>query len=326
MIKSKKQIYLTGCYKSGTEYITQLLSNHPNLSSTFDTNYMRYCYKRYDPVDKKWRQLLGDMNDILYQRFKKELNIEEITAECEKSDNITYGLLYDLIMSSLYLHDDVNMWADKIQLGWRHIPDFLEMFPSGKAIIIIRNPRAVLSSFKRHTYAPKPLYLGAVFNCYDSMKHAEIYQDLYPTRFMKVLYEDVLMDPEPNLENIFEFLGLSHDHELLSNANWKDPTGKKWEYNTSYPVEGKFDPIASMNKWKTELQDWEKAFCDKINRKYLDINNYEPANISTKIEIPDTEVFNDKIMEYLEGWLLADSGIQEFPTDPLNPNNWSVNK
>ena len=32
-------------------------------------------------------------------------------------------------------------------MGWRNIPKYLKYFPNGKAIHIIRDPRAVMTSF-----------------------------------------------------------------------------------------------------------------------------------------------------------------------------------
>ena len=67
-------------------------------------------------------------------------------------------------------------WGRKTQLVWRQIPDFLKIFPKGKAINIIRDPRSVLASFKKSTYNPEPAYLGAIFNCYDQWKKSLLYK------------------------------------------------------------------------------------------------------------------------------------------------------
>jgi hypothetical protein len=190
---------------------------------------------------------------------------------------------------------------------------------------VIRHPKAVLASFKTHTYAEFPLHLGAIFNCYDSMKHAEIYRELWPNQFKKVKYEDILHEPEETLERIFTFLGLSHNHDFLDSTGWKDPSGKKWEYNTSYKDEP-FDPLKSAEKWRTVLEDWEKSMCDKVNREYYPINGYEPAYIDENIDLPKGVLEHPTIQRYMSNWLFRGIGIQEFPTDPLKEENWTVNK
>lgn len=327
MIKSKKQILLTGCYRSGTDITTMYIGNHPNLSATMDTNFIRYCLDRFDPIEHYWRKALETMEKAMKTRWDLSLDVNTITKECFKAEKVTYALLYDLIMSTLYLHDDVNMWLDKTQLGWRHIPDFLKMFPEGKAIIVIRHPYSVLASFKKLTYAPKPLYLGAIFNCFDSMKHAEMYETQYSDRFIKVRYEDLMFDKENTLVKIYRKLGLTHFHKNLTAEKWTDTRGDPWTLNTSFPPKtGKFDPIKNMDTWKTVLEDWEISFCNKINYEFMIRNRYEMSGNVMKSEEPDTDIFTDRINGYLKNWLLKNEGIQEFPTDPLNPENWTVNK
>jgi len=40
-------IFITGCYRSGTTYISRVLDAHPNLNVTFDSvNYFRFIIKK----------------------------------------------------------------------------------------------------------------------------------------------------------------------------------------------------------------------------------------------------------------------------------------
>ena len=82
--------------------------------------------------------------------------------------------------------DTVHSWADKTQLVWTRVPDFLDMFPNGKVIHIVRDPRNVMASFKKSTYAPEPAYISAAFNCYDSMKKGLFYRDNYDEKIYQI--------------------------------------------------------------------------------------------------------------------------------------------
>jgi hypothetical protein len=327
MKDSKKQIFITGCYKSGTDYTTQLIGNHPKISSIFDINFLRYCYDRFNPIHERYKECIIHMDSIIRKRHNRSLNINSIITRCEQTEYLDYWRLYDYIMSDLCFLDrkKERVWADKSQLSWRLIPHMLEELPNAKAIIVIRNPKAVLASFKTHTYADYPLHLGAIFNCYDAMKHAEIYENLFPHRFTKLKYEDLLHHPESTITSVFEFLGLSAEHDLFDSSNWKDPSGKPWKFNTSYKDEP-FDPHKSARKWKTVLEDWEKSMCDKVNLEYYNINGYEPAYLPDNNDIPTDVLEHPTIKRYLSEWLFRSSGIQEFPTDPLKEENWTVNK
>ena len=319
MLKSLNQTLITGCYRSGTEYITQLLNNHPNLASTmYTTNFMRYYYNRYDPIQQNYKQLIKDAKETIKKRWKKTLNTEQLIEYLKTQKEITYGLIYDAMMSDLFLKKSKTRWAEKTQLVWREIPDFLTMFPTGKAILIIRDPRSVLASFKKYTYAPEPLYLGAIFNCYDSMKYSLEYKKRYSDRFLQIKYEDILTNPEFTIKSIFTFLNLSTNHDLFSQKNWKDARGEPWKDNTAF---GKFDKELAIQRWKENLKEWEISMCEEINQPYMEFNGYQLSG--RKVNWNYSE--NEDISRYLDNWTKG-NGIQEFPTDPLKPANWEENR
>lgn len=325
MMKSRNQLLITGCYRSGTEYFTQLLNNHPKLAAKmYTTNFMRYYYKKYsDPL-----LIIPKIKEMIKKRFNIDIS-DEISGYLKNRKNVTEADVYDAIMSNLYIKGEKTQWAEKTQLVWRQIPDFLKMFPTGKAIIVIRDPRNVLTSFKKHTYAPEPLYLGAIFNCYDSMKYASKYEKEYPKRFLKVRYEDLILKPEKTLINTFKFLGLDSEHDLLSETDWVNTNGTPWGHNSEFVEKNKiFNKKENIINcvtpvWEKILKPWEITFCEDVCRPFMKENNY---NMSDKVVIPPKKIFMDyNIERYLKKWY-NDEGIQEFPTDPIDEENWSENR
>lgn len=321
MMSTTNQLLITGCYRSGTEYITQLLNNHPKLSATmYATNFMRYYYNRYNPISERYIELIHDAHKTIHKRHGIFIDKNEILAYICNQKEITYAKIYDAIMSNTFLGEN-HYWAEKTQLVWREIPDFLKMFPTGKAINIIRDPRAVLSSFKKHTYAEKPLYLGAIFNCYDSMKHSQHFQEQYPNRFLQVQYEDIILNPKHTLKNIFSFLNLSAGHELLSEEGWKNTDGSPWKHNSAFIKDDQaYKKSRPLNEWKNHLTDLEVLFCELINGELMNKNNY------TLTRMKEIQYLSHPTIErYLELWCDG-KGIEEFPTDPLKEENWSENR
>ena len=323
MMQTTRQTLITGCYRSGTEYITQLLNNHPELSATmYATNFMRYYYNKYNPIQDDYKSLLQDAQKTIKKRHNITINLREIQGYLKHQEHISYGKVYDAIMSNTFLNNK-RFWAEKTQLVWRQIPDFLSMFPTGKAINIIRDPRAVLASFKKHTYAPPPLYLGAIFNCYDSMQHTHKFTRRFPKRFLTVRYEDIIFYPEKTLKQIFSFLNLSSDHDLLSEEGWTNTDGTPWIHNSAFiPDTQPFNKKQSLLRWKNNLKDWEIALCEHINHGYMLHYNFKLTNTHAKWS---EHTKHPKIQHYLNLWC-SGYGIQEFPTDPLEEKNWSENR
>ena len=194
MITSKSQTLITGVYRTGSEYITQLVNCHPQVRATmYSVNVLRFIYGKYDLISQKenYNKALQDINERIQQRYDIHLDFEILLDTLNRLDEVTYGILYDTVMSSLYLKNPAVHWAEKNQLLWREIPLFLDMMSNGKAILVIRDPRAVLLSFKHYTYAAPPAYLGAVFNCYDAMLTGiELQKTLSPEQIKIVRYEE----------------------------------------------------------------------------------------------------------------------------------------
>ena len=58
-------------------------------------------------------------------------------------------------LKSIFNKDQSLYLGDKEAIAWSKIPIFLNMFPEGKVIITLRDPRDIVSSFKKITIAPK---------------------------------------------------------------------------------------------------------------------------------------------------------------------------
>lgn len=334
-LHSTSQTLITGVYRTGSEYIAQLVGCHPNISvSMYSVNLLRFVYGRYEPISDlvQCGRALNDLEQRLMSRYNLPIDREVIYRSLAESGRITYGTLYDAVMCSLYLREPAEHWAEKNQLLWREIPSFLEMMPNGKAILVIRDPRSVLASFKRYTYAPPPAYLGAVFNCFDAMKHALKYQaELDPSRFLLIRYEDVAEAPQEAANKIWRFLDLAGSHVIGSSEKWKDVYGKPWHANSSFHPNGDARPFEiqnSINRWVTNLAPEEIALTEGICGDLMQQFGYELVCTSGVDWLSASKLFvNDsQIMEYFKLWSFHGEGIQAFPTDPHDPKNWRDNE
>ena len=330
MTSSTLQVLITGCYRSGTEYITQLLNNQPQLAARmYVTNFMRFCYGRYDPIcaEANYTRLLFDAAHRIRLRWGRNLDIYRILDDCRTTDDVTYAFLYEQMVIDLFPVDRGGRWAEKTQLVWTKIPDFLRMFPQGKALHVVRDPRCVLASFKAFTHAPEPAYLGAVFNCLGSMQSGVKYREQFgPDSYCLIRFEDVLLRPEDTLRDVFAFLGLSADHDLLSQEGWVDAAGHAWQHNSAFlPREADghaFDAGAALERWKA-LEDWEIVLCEAVNEPIFESYRYALSGLSVDWGVILKHLLGDeKLIRYLAQWVLHGGGVEEFPTDPIE--EWVV--
>ncbi len=331
--ESHSQTLITGVYRSGTEYITQLINCHPQIHATmYRINVLRFIYGKFDPIHnpQNYIKALHSIQDRVQKRYSISLDLEAIIDHLKSLAKVGYGDIYDTVMSSLYLTNGATHWAEKVQLLWREIPDFLSMMPNGKAILIMRDPRSVLCSFKYYTHAPPPAYLGAVFNSLDSMQFAKQHsQDLPENKFLIVKYENVIASRVSELRKIWKFIGMDtkKEYPIDTTSSWMDAYNKPWMSNSSIQPEAKpasFDPVRSQNAWHERLSNAEKQFVYNICGKSMEEFGY------TWKSLPNMDIDCSQMVEkdatlksFYHRWLQTGKGVEAFPQDPLDSKTWN---
>jgi len=328
---SNSQTLVTGVYRTGSEYVAHLINCHPQVSATmYHVNVMRFAYGRYDPISarKNYLEAVQYLKDRMANRYNIGFNVETVVDYLESLDRVGYGDIYDTVMSVLYLKPGQEHWAEKCQLVWREIPAFLEMMGNGRAVLILRDPRAVLASFKYFTNAPPPKYLGAVFNCLDAMGNAMKLSE--EERVVVVKYEDVLIDPQKNISKIWRLMGVPDDYDLklCDTRKWKNSQGKQWGSNSSFQVvndQSSFDVNKAVGGWKEKLSSNEIAFVEMICGEAMGRYGYEVSRTDGDTANIERGLENDEGMySVYKQYLETGKGIEAFPSDPFDATSWAT--
>ncbi len=328
--RSESQTLITGVYRTGSEFLAQVLDSHPALSVTmYRVNVLRFVWNRFDPIceEDHWRAALDEVAGRLKARYAMDLNRNEIEGELRGRDHFGYGDFYDVVMSSLYLDRKITHWGEKCQLVWRDIPSFLEMMPNGRAITIVRDPRSVLASFKHYTYTPSPTYLEAVFNCFDAMKCSLKMQASLPDdRFIVVRYEDLARNALRVANDLFGFMRLDRLLTLPDLSARSDAYGNTWQANSAFHEaigSSAFDVESSINRWKELLSLTEVGLTETVCGPLMEEFGYQRSEYEVSLD-DIVRIFedDDRISTHFRNWAQLKTGIQAFPTDPLDPQNW----
>lgn len=295
----------------------------------YSVNVPRFVTGRYDPIadPENFRHALTDINARLQQRYERSIDVEALVRALESGEKVTYARLYDEVMTALYLSGETLHWAEKNQLLWREIPEFIEAMPNGKAVLVIRDPRSVLMSFKKYTYAPPPAYLGAVFNCFDAMRCAMRYRsELPPDQFLLLRYEDVALEPQAAAEKVWSLLGVTGSCDVRAAHGWSDAYGRPWHANSSFHAQDDgrpFDVSGSINRWRDQITEFElgvtEAICGELMTQFGYETSSGPGDWLAQLR---AEIRDPLVLGYLDMWAETGRGIQAFPTDPLKPENW----
>ena len=324
-INSKSQILITGVYRSGTEYLSALINSHPKISSTmYRVNFFRYIYNNYNHKDNKinYNKLISDFSKRLKFRYKKKINEKKFVDSIKSKD---YGGIYDQIMTNLYLNKKKINWAEKNQLQWREIETFLKIMKNGKCIHILRDPRAVMLSYKKFTFHRKPAYLSSAFNSIDAMYYILLHNKKFKKNFLFLRYEDLINNKIKTLNKIWSFLGVKKLEKINLNNLWNGD-GKKWKKNTTQTTKF-FNEKIALNNWKNELSKREILFVETICHNKMKKFNYKFTEFKSEVnfKLIKQMIKKNKLLKYgYDKWIKSkfNLGFQAYPADPTNKKNW----
>lgn len=328
--RSSIQTLITGVYRTGSEYLAQLIGTHPEVAvGMYSVNVLRFVDGRYDPISRRENYLtaLIDTAARVRERYGLLVDIPFVMQELDRLNQVDYGSFYDILMCHLYMKQPATRWAEKNQLLWREIPRFLEMMPNGRAILILRDPRSVLVSFRHYTYAVQPAYLGAIFNCFDAMTHAKRYQREMPERVLVVRYEDAARNPQQVSERCWRFLEIEGTYDVTTNREWVNVYGRPWHANSSFDDGSNIRPFdigGSLERWRNRISSAELDLTEGVCGDLMEEFGYQRTD-HRLIDWPQAMrliVDSPQILGFFKRWLMEGEGIEAFPTDPLKPENW----
>lgn len=329
---SQCPIFITGVYRSGTTLLTGLIGAHKDIDIGHPTvQYFRYILKKnIDP--STYRDIVQSIAERIDFRYGIKLDVKKIIQEIDEqvttSGNASHQIIYDCVTRGLHGFSG-KRWSEKILLEWTNIPTFINMYPKGKAVHIIRDPRDVLASYKNMTYETEEKYLDAVFNCLSSMQHARKYlEELNSDSYYLIKFEDLVTNKLEELKKLCEFLNLNFDPSHYEQDNIKEGAGDgsvdlTIKTHSAFPESSDKD---SFKRWDTKLSLEELDFAESILEAEMKYFGYE---LSKGFENNHLEwlirIFknNTLIKERFNTYLETGKGAESFPSDATDPKNWS---
>lgn len=308
-------VYISGHYRSGTTLISNILDQNPDLKITYGTIHYLRSYGKYEPISERYGELIKDTCERLRKKWQLEAQELEMIQEVEKSTNITNAVVYDALMRVFLETSQNERWGEKTNVQWEGMLPFLDMFLNGRCIHIIRDPRAVLASFKHFTFQPTPRYLDSNFAAmamFDFVARDEIKSD---PRILLLKYEDLILNPEKVIRNICDHLQVTFHEKML------DMTGQAnapYEANSSFHDAKKTIDSASLDLWKNKLSKADIAFTEGLLGERMSKWGYEKTNPTlSEDDRNELDGFRNHsyIKQRLEYVASHGTGQQAFPDD-----------
>ncbi len=211
--------FIVGAPRSGTTLLRLMLDAHPDLAIPPETYFIPRAVKRWrqasrrrspdDPVDGFYQEVTGHKRWVDFHldagAFRERLD-QERPAEVGDAVRAFYHLYADKVGKP--------RWGDKTPFYVRRMTLIQAAVPEARFVHIIRDGRAVTLSIKDLWFGPNTAEEGAEFWTARIAEGRQQAPEL--DHYMEVRYEDIVVDPEPNLRRICDFLDLPWNDRVLN--------------------------------------------------------------------------------------------------------------
>jgi Sulfotransferase family len=253
-------IFIVGAMGSGTTLLRLVLDSHERIAIPPETGFMRaYDAHRFTPFKhsgRGWTKRLG-------------WSPEELDAVMSE--------LYDRLFTRYATQHGKARWGEKTPLHTWHLEDMARVFPDAQFIGPVRHPCASVASNLTRFRLPLGR-AGTHWKRYTTeiVRNAALLGD----RFAILRYEDLVLEPEPLLKRLLEWLGEPWSGRVLEHHAVQ--RGREHEF-----VEGRNrrdDPLdsARVDKWTRTLPIEQRRWLEQRVARQADFFGYamdQPAAV-----------------------------------------------
>lgn len=273
----RKIFFIVGVQRSGTTLLQKLLSKHPDVLMEKRSIAFRIitCFNNlYDLLPFNVQHDEKEFLQWLIENDEKGRLAELIDFQnIEQYENVRA-----LIKQSIYKKIDQNgkkIWGDKSPNLQHYINDLILLIPEAKILHIVRDGRANAYSMSSRSY--QNLELSAQ-KWVDGNIFGLVNQSILGSENYKILpYENLLTDPQKELESVCDFLEIPFSETMLDLSDNKMAEEKRY-------VKSFFD-TSKIDKWKEQISLKEIKKVESIQGTLLEKFGYKltihPHNFKT---------------------------------------------
>ena len=332
MIKTENFIFGTSTSRSGSSLVANLLSANKNIIITKDLiHFFRFIYNRYNPIADSKNQLRLVKELCLRLKYRKRINIpyHKIFNHFNKVND------YSDVLNSLnsFLLNEIpgkKIIGESANTEWRNIGNLLNLNKNYKAYQVIRDPRSILSSFKKLTYSEGYDYLDIIFFWVDAINYKLKYEKEYSSnRFITVKFEEIHKSPEISAKKLCQFANVDYDENMLNVDSWPLLINTKYNYVniSAYSKKKVFGFSESrISEWKNNLKEWEIVLVQYLLKDYLKMLGYELVECNQKLLKKGLEILENSktLKKNFLNFKKDNSGTNARSSDPTKPENWAA--
>jgi len=327
VVKNSRPIFIVGCERSGTTMLRLILHSHANIAIPPQTKFIKKVYKRrlfFGNLSKlnnrskilKW---FSDNHNNKTKIIDLGLDSSDIQNEIIKSGN-SLGSILSTIFKLYSKQNNKIRWGDKHPYYIKYLDQLFKLFPDAQVIHIVRDGRDAVASLKSMPWW-KNNSIYSMLNWQEAIISGRKAKFKYGSdQFIEIRYEDIIDDPEKNIEILCNFLVeefLPKMLEFYKIADTVVPDYKmEWHSETKLNINSK-----KIGRWQTDLELWESDLMNNKMEKELSLHNYEIPNSPGKTPFSESIIyFINKLLYKINQYsaLIMDKILSVFYPWPLD--------
>lgn len=326
-------LFCSGTMRTGGSLLANLLSTHKDIIIITDiVHYFRYIYKKYDPIQNESQlyKLCSELSLRLKIRdnilIEKELFFKEIQSNEATTYSEVYSCIFNVFKKKIPKKKIIGEYANA---EWRSIEEFLRFHKDNYSIHVIRDPRAMLSSWKKITFSKGYKYLNSVFNWIDSADYYLKYKKKFSKkRYLLIKFEEMHKKPKKISRDLCTFLNIRFDNNMIQTSKWKKLLCNSFNYvnESAYNNKAKVYgfSVKRIDAWKEHLEDWEVNLINHLCQKRLKKLNYKFEKIDNQLLKKGIRILNKDpfLKKRYKEFLFTKKGNNMSLNDPTDPKNW----
>ncbi|MFC1862389.1 sulfotransferase [Thermodesulfobacteriota bacterium] len=271
-IKDQSPLFIVGCGRSGTTLLRTMMNHHRDiaipLESLFIVDYLR-AGTRCD---------LSTIKDLIVQEYElREWGIAFTRNDLDHLSSIKE--IFDYLHKRYAKIQGKTRWGQKTPRFVRHGSLLLKYYPHALFIHVIRDPRAVASSFLR-SRAHRSNVLFASKRWLMDVRAGLDLKRKFPDNVLEIRYEELVSNTKSILQTICDFIGVSFDKNMLQYHEKGYSEYSRYYYSLHRKLDHAPD-TNRINAWRSSLSHQQLRLIEQICSSLMQRLKYKPET-STK--------------------------------------------
>jgi hypothetical protein len=264
-------IFVSGCPRSGTTMLRNMLAAHPALAMPPEEAYFvtrvygqLKARGRIADVELAWELIRSDPHFRAWR-----LDVATLDAAISRSQPTSYAALIRIVFAAAAMAEGKALSGDKCTSYSMHWKWMAEQFPTSRFVQLLRDPRDVCASLPLQFFHHGGV-AGAAWWWLLHVREAPSAAAALGSRWLEIRFEDLVSDPVGQLRTICDHVGIPYDEAMVSYAAQPAlPAG-------SHHHTARKSPQAGHRGWRNSLDHDDVVTVERITGRVMRRCGYEP--------------------------------------------------